>query len=329
MGTQSAHNLSDTHSKGLITILVPYEEVAMSRLFKLATVAFLCLTIVNLFPFVSRQLSAEDQDNDRSVMRITENTTLHVFNDGSMETAGDSGVEFIPLNTDTTGSKSAVDDTGTFEEIPVTRVKTTGSSLKETAQPTAAEDGFVTITYIASGTLSIAPDGTWLTDDGGRVEFIRMSRAEYEALADAAPTEPETVAVEIVSVEPDNNGTNAAVLGSGCTDYQAISYFTRGSSLKRTIDYCVNSSQNEIVKQYRLKNIGSVDSAILNKVLLAHKCPPGGVTTVAWESTSGPWIIAPNATLNFAPWVELNTGSGEGGVTEDWLYGTDIQSCFG
>lgn len=156
-----------------------------------------------------------------------------------------------------------------------------------------------------------------------------MSRAEYEELADSAPTDPETVAVEIVPVEPNNNGMNTVALNSGCTDYQAISYFTRGSSLKRTIDYCVNSSQNEIVKQYRLKNIGSVDSAILNKVPLTNTCPPGGVATVVWESTGGPWIIAPNGTLAFSPWVELSTGSGQGGVYEDWLYETDTQSCFG
>lgn len=301
----------------------------MGRPFKLVIVAFLCLVIVSLLPFVSRQLSAEGQDNGRSVMRITEDTTLHVFNDGSMETTGGSGVEFIPLHMDAAGFEPAVGDTGAVEEIPVTRIKTTGNSLEEATHLTAAEEDFVTITYIASGTLSIAPDGTWLTEDGGRVEFIRMSRAEYEALADAAPTEPETVAVEIVPIEPNESGTNEAALGSGCTDYQAISYFTRGSSLKRTIDYCVNSSQNEIVKQYRLKNIGSVDSAILYKVLLARTCPPGGVTTVVWESTGGPWIIAPNATLSFAPWVELNTGSGQGGVYEDWLYETDTQSCFG
>lgn len=301
----------------------------MRRSFKLAIVTFLCLVIVGLLPFASRQLSAKDQDNGRRVMRITENTTLHVFNDGSMETVGGNGVEYIPLNADTAGSEPTVGDIGAVEEIPVTRVKTTGDGLEETALLTAAEDNFVTITYIASGTLAIAPDGTWLTEDGGRVEFIRMPRSEYEELANAAPTEPETVAVEIVLVEPNNDNTNTTALGSSCTDYQAISYFTRGSSLKRTIDYCVNSSQNEIVKQYRLKNIGSVDSAILNKGLLARTCPPGGVTTVVWESTGGPWIIAPNATLSFAPWVELTTGSGQGGAYEDWLHETDTQSCFG
>ena len=303
----------------------------MSRSFKLIIVTLLCFALVSLFPHVSRQLSAQDKNNSDSVMRITENTTLHVFNDGSMETVGGSGVEFIPmpLNADTADPDSAVGDGDTAEEIPITQIKTTVNSLEEVSQLTAIEEDFVMITYIASGTLSIAPDGKWLTEDGGRVEFIRMPRSEYEALADAAPAEPETVMIEIVPIEPNINNSNEVALGSGCTDYQAVAYFIRGSSLKRTIDYCVNSSQNEIVKQYRLKNIGSADSAILNKVLLTRTCPPGGVATVAWESTGGPWVIAPNATLSFAPWVELTTGSGQGGVYEDWLYETDTQSCFG
>lgn len=132
----------------------------MSRSSELAIVTFLCLAFAALLPFVSRQLSAEGQDNGRSVMRITEDTTLHVFNDGSMKTAGGSGVEFIPLHTDAAGFESAIGDTGAVEEIPVTRIKTTGNSLEEATQLTAAEEDFVTITYIASGTLSIAPDGT-------------------------------------------------------------------------------------------------------------------------------------------------------------------------
>ena len=119
----------------------------MRRSFKLVIVMFLCLAIVSLLPFALRQLSAEEQNNGRSVMRITENTTLHVFNEGSMETVGGSGVEYIPLNADTDGSEPAVEYTETIEEIPVTRVKTTSDGLEETAQFTAAEDDFVTITW--------------------------------------------------------------------------------------------------------------------------------------------------------------------------------------
>jgi hypothetical protein len=285
--------------------------------------------MIALLPFASRHiLSAEGQDPSGSVVRITENTTLHVFNNGSMETAGGSGVEFIPFNAGTADTQSIIESLETVEDIPVTRVKTENVAQDEENQP-PAEDDFITIAYIARGTLLIAPDGTWTTEDGGQVEFIRMPRSEYEAMAQAAPTESEVIEAEIVPAAVDSNDENAVPLSSSCTDYQAISYFTRGSSLKRTIDYCVNSSQNEIVKRYRLKNIGSVDSDILAKVLLTRTCPPGGITTVVWESTGGPWIIAPNATLEFTPWVELTSGSGKGGVYEDWLNHTDTESCFG
>ncbi|MEZ4517130.1 MAG: hypothetical protein R3C44_09940 [Chloroflexota bacterium] len=301
----------------------------MNRSSKLIAGSFLCLALISLFPFAIRQVSVEGRDNGGSVMRITEDTTLHVFNDGRMETVGGSGVEFVSLNTDMTAYEPAPRSMGSVEDIPVTIVKTADGSLREEPPLSAEEGDFVTITYITGGTLSITSDGTWLTEDGGRIEFIRMSRAAYEAQTGTVRTELETIPVEIAPVEGNNNGLDVSTLSNGCTDYQAISYFTRGSSLRRIIDYCVNSTQNEIVKQYRLKNLGSVDSTILNKVLLTRVCPPGGVTTVVWESSGGPWMIAPGATLAFTPWVELPTGSGQGGVYESWLNETDTQSCFG
>ena len=302
----------------------------MRRLLYLAILTLLCLVIVGPLSFFSlRFLSAESQEGGRSVMRITENTTLHVYNDGTMETVG-GGVEYIPLNQGAADPESAVKNPEVAENIPVTRVKTADVEPDGGVQP-LEEAAFVTITYIARGTLSMAPDGTWITHDGGQVEFIRIPRSEYEALANAAPTEPEVVEVEIVpaGADIDNSNANAVTQGGGCTNYQAISYFTRGSNLKRTIDYCVNSAANEIVKRYRLKNIGSADSSILDEVLFTRTCPPGGMTTVVWTSTGGPWVIAPNATLEFTPWVELSTGTGQGGVYENWLSVADTQSCFG
>lgn len=71
----------------------------------------------------------------------------------------------------------------------------------------------------------------------------------------------------------------------------------------RVTNYCVNPQGNEVVKTIKITNTGNQDTAILDREILGVS----GMPLLEWWQ-SGPWIIAPGATLKFEPWTELHSG---------------------
>lgn len=170
--------------------------------------------------------------------------------------------------------------------------------------------------YVVYGTVHVYSDGSVYVEGSGRIELIPYVQSEQSS------TPPQ---VRQVKVELTQSGSRFAMLDS-CTGYTATApSIPIGSTYyKRVVNYCVNSSMNELVFDIYVKNIGSVNTPILNEESLGW-CHTGGETWVAY----GPWIITPGATLSLHPWHEIPTSSlDDGQVAEHWSGGPIVYSCL-
>ena len=237
---------------------------------------------------------------DSNVVRVASGT-LTVLNDGNMITEDGGQLEILP-DRPSPGN-------GSPSEVSVaTQVANLEGETVEQSRPSASEP---VVVRILSGTLTVSNDGSMVTEDGGRIEIVPDTHSPLPAEKELG-TEEVRVQTVVVPVEGEVPGSQSP-LDVTCYEHTAQVSFD-STRYTRVTNYCINSQGNEVVKTVKVTNTGNQDTAILDREALGV-C---GVLLYDWIE-SGPWIIAPDATLKLEPWKELHSGwERDGKVVEEW-----------